>query len=142
MQRSRPAIEIDMAESRQALDRARHEPIGEADYLKLKVALDVLDERLKPTRTTEKTRTVVEQATLADNTDRRADHAEPPTSKGHGRNGAGTYTGARKVVIRAKLASGDDCPECARGRVYTQRQPKRLVRVVGQAPVEATVYEM
>ena len=71
-----------------------------------------------------------------------ADHAESPASKGHGRNGAGAYTGARKVVIRAKLASGDACPECARGRVYTQRQPKTLVRVVGQAPVEATVYEM
>ena len=26
--------------------------------------------------------------------------------------------------------------------MYTQRQPKTLVRVVGQAPVEATVYEM
>ena len=29
-----------------------------------------------------------------------------------------------------------------RGRVYTQRQPKTLVRVVGQAPVEATVFEL
>ena len=60
MKRSRQAVEIDMAELRRVLDRARHEPIGEADYLKLKVALDVLDERLKPTRTTEKTRAVVE----------------------------------------------------------------------------------
>jgi transposase len=141
MKRSRQAVEIDMAELRRALDRARQEPIGEADYLKLKVALDVLDERLRPTRTTEKTRTVVERPKL-DNASTQADHAERPASKGHGRNGAGTYTGARKVVIRAKLAGGDACPECARGRVYTQRQPKTLVRVVGQAPVEATVYEM
>jgi len=141
MKRSRQRVEIDMAELRRALDRARQEPIGEADYLKLKVALDVLDERLRPTRTTEKTRTVVKPPKL-DNASTQADHSASPASKGHGRNGAGTYTGARKVVIRAKLAGGDACPECARGRVYTQRQPKTLVRVVGQAPVEATVYEM
>jgi hypothetical protein len=141
MKRTRQAVEIDMAELRRVLDRARQEPIGEADYLKLKVALDVLDERLKPTRTTEKTRTVVKQPKLADPTGTPADHAESPTSKGHGRKGAGAYTGARKVVIRAKLTGGDACPECAQGRVYPQRQPKTLVRVVGQAPVEATVYE-
>src|ERR1017187_110399 len=142
MKRSRQPVEIDMAELRRALDRARQEPMGEADYLKLKVALDVLDERLRPTRTTEKTRTVVEQPKLADNTCTPADHVESPASKGHGRIGAGAYVGARKVVVRAKLACGDGCPESARGRVYTQRQPKTLVRVVGQAPVEATVCEM
>jgi hypothetical protein len=139
MKRSRQTVEIDMVELRRALDRARHEPIGEADYLKLKVALDVLEERLKPTRTTEKTRTVVEQPKLADDASTPTDHVESPASKGHGRNGAGRYTGARKLVIGAKLARGDACPECARGRVYTQRQPKTLARVVGQAPVEATV---
>lgn len=126
-----------MAELRRALDRARCEPMGEADYLKLKVALDVLDERLRPTRTTEKTRTVVEQPKLAGSP---PDHSV--RSKGHGRNSAGAYTGARKVVITAKLTCGDACPECTRGRVYTQRRPKTLVRIVGQAPVEATVYEM
>src|ERR1700683_3918007 len=98
MKRSRRTVEIDMAELRRALDRARQEPIGEADYLKLKVALDVLDERLKPTRTTEKTRTVVEQPKLADNASTRGNQSESPASKGHGRNGAGVYTGARKVV--------------------------------------------
>lgn len=55
MKRSSEPVEIDVAELRRALDRARHEPIGEADYLKLNVALDVLDERLRPTRATEKT---------------------------------------------------------------------------------------
>jgi len=141
MKQSRQPVEIDMAELRRALDRARREPIGEADYLKLKIALDVLDERLRPMRTTEKTRAVVEQPKLADSTGTAAGNGERPASKGHGRNGAGAYTGARKVVIPAKLAGGDACPECARGRVYRQ-QPKTLVRVVGQAPVEATVYEM
>lgn len=139
--RSRQPVEIDMAELRRVLDRARHEPMDETDYLKLKVALDVLDERLRPSRTTEKTRTVVEQPKLADNTNTPADLSECRTLKGHGRNSAGAYSGARKVIIRANLSCGDNCPECARGRVYLQHQPKTLVRVVGQAPVEATVYE-
>ena len=142
MKRSHQPVELDMAELRRALDRARQEPINEADYVKLKIALDVLDERLRPTRTTEKTRTVVEQPGLEDNAGTPPHKGERPTSEGHGRNSAGAYTGAQKVVIQAKLTSGDACPECARGRVYTQRQPKTLVRVVGQAPVEATVYEM
>jgi transposase len=143
MKRSRQPIEIDMGELHRVLDRARQEPIGEADYRKLKVALDVLNERLTRTRTTEKTRTVVAQPQLTESSNPMPDNSERRPSKGHGRNSAGAYTGARKVVIRhANLASGDGCPECARGRVYTQRQPKTLVRVVGQAPVEATVFEM
>lgn len=141
MKQSRQPVEIDMADLRRALDRARREPIGEADYLKLKIALDVLDERLRPTRTTEKTRTVVEQPKLTENPGGTVGDGEPRASQGHGRNSASTYTGAQRMVIPAKLTGGDACPECARGRVYPQR-PKRLVRVVGQAPLEATVYEL
>src|SRR5215471_2607056 len=143
MKRSRQPVEIDMGELRRALDRARQEPIGEVDYLKLTVALDVLAERLTRMRTTEKTRIVVAQPQLAESPNPTSDQSERRTRKGHGRNSAGAYTGARKVVLRhSNLVCGDACPECDRGRVYTQRQPKTLVRVVGQAPVEATVFEM
>lgn len=143
MKRSRQPVEIDIGELHRVLDRARQEPIDEADYRKLKIALDVLNERLTRTRTTEKTRAVVAQPQLAERTDTTPDNSERRTAKGHGRNSTGAYEGARKVVVsHASLASGDACPECDRGRVYTQRQPKTLVRVVGQAPVEATVFEM
>jgi transposase len=143
MKRSRQPVEIDMGELWRALDRARQEPLGEADYRKLKAALDVLAERLMRTRTTEKTRTVVAQPQLTESTKTASDKSGRRTSKGHGRNSADAYMGARKVVIgHANLASGDACPECDRGRVYPQRRPKTLVRVVGQAPVEATVFEM
>jgi transposase len=142
MKRSRQRIEINIDELRGVLDKARQEPIGETDYGKLKVALDVLAERLTPSRTTEKTRTVVAPPPLADNVNTSSNHGSP-AGKGHGRNSAGAYAGARKVAIRhGKLACGDTCPECTRGKVYTQRQPKTLVRVVGQAPLEATVIEM
>ena len=42
----------------------------------------------------------------------------------------------------AKLTSGEVCPECEKGKVYTQKEPKALVRVIGQAPLTATVYEL
>ena len=138
----RQAIEIDVGELHAVLERARQEPISEADYRKMKVAIDVLAERLTRTRTTEKTRAVVEQRPLS-TTESAASGSERRAGKGHGRHGAGAFTGAQKVVIRhANLTSGDRCPDCARGRVYTQQKPKTLVRIVGQAPVEATVYEM
>jgi hypothetical protein len=49
--------------------------------------------------------------------------------------------GARKVNIRhQKLTHGDRCPECGKGNVYGQKEPKVLVRIIGQAPLAATVY--
>ena len=41
MKRSRQSVEINMEELRRVLDKARQEPIDEADYRKLNVALDV-----------------------------------------------------------------------------------------------------
>lgn len=138
----RQTIEIDVGELHAVLERARQEPISEADYRKMKVAIDVLAERLTRMRTTEKSRAVVEQRPLS-STENAASGSERRASKGHGKHGAGAFTGAQKVVVsHANLANGDRCPECARGRVYTQQKPKTLVRVVGRAPVEATVYEM
>ena len=66
-----------------------------------------------------------------------------PRQTGDGRNGAAAYRNAEKVKItHQKLVHGDRCPDCARGNVYTQKEPKALVRIVGQAPLSATVYEL
>jgi transposase len=44
---------------------------------------------------------------------------------------------------RARHAhAGDSCPECRQGKVYRQKEPATLVRFVGHAPLEATVFEM
>lgn len=64
----------------------------------------------------EKTRTVVEQPKLADKPGTPVDTVESPVRKGHGRNSAGVYAGARKIIVKAKLNCGDDYPECPRGR--------------------------
>jgi transposase len=143
MKHSRQSVEINMEELRRALDGARQGPICEADYLKLKMALEVLAERLTRMRSSEKARVVVPRVQLIATNPTSPDTNDCRNSKGHGRNSAGSYSGARKVILpHTSLAGGDACPECARGRVYTQRQPKTLVRIVGQAPVEATVFEL
>ena len=62
--------------------------------------------------------------------------------KGHGRIGAAAYTGAKQIkIMHDRLRSGDACPECEHGKVY-HRTPRRLVKLRGQAPIGATVYEI
>ncbi len=63
--------------------------------------------------------------------------------KGHGRNGASAYTGAAKIkVAHESLKSGDVCSNCEKGKVYLERDPRRVVRVRGAAPAPATVWEL
>jgi transposase len=134
--------------------------LGEAGYQKLQAAIRTLGyvtelletrqatldklRRLLCHSSTEKTKTVLKQAGIK--TDEKK-HKPPDTPKskapGHGRNGAAAYRGARKVEVpHASLKSGDPCPDCQRGKVYPQRDPGVLVRIKGQAPIAATVYEL
>jgi len=65
---------------------------------------------------------------------------EEPT--GHGRNGASSYTGARKeTLFHPFLKKGDLCPECQKGKVYMLATPSVLVRITGMAPLGANLYE-
>ena len=69
---------------------------------------------------------------------------EPDENKrpGHGRYGADDYSGADQVDIKhPTLSPGDACPECVQGTVY-EKTPSAIVRIVGQAPLGATVYRM
>lgn len=68
---------------------------------------------------------------------------QKPKAPGHGRNGAADYGNARRIKVpHATLKTGDRCPGCLKGKVYEQQEPRRLVRIVGQAPLTATVYEL
>jgi transposase len=63
-------------------------------------------------------------------------------SKGHGRNGAAAYRGAERVdVAHPSLRAGDSCPACGEGTVY-EKAPGVLVRISGQPPLAATVYQL
>lgn len=64
----------------------------------------------------------------------------PP--KGHGRNGADAYAGAERVQVALEsLQAGDACPNCEQGTVYDSI-PSVLVRIVGQSPIQAKIYEL
>ncbi len=136
----RRRIDVNVEELDRIIDGAKSAPLSESDSQKLKTALHALADKLLPRPKTEKT-----EAVFGDPKSAAAEEGGPPTDQtaGHGRNGTDAYRGAEKVEIaHPKLGHGDRCPDCARGNVYTQKEPKALVRVVGQAPLAATVYEL
>lgn len=66
-----------------------------------------------------------------------------PKRKGHGRHGADAYIGAAKIPVpHESLQPGHPCPECHKGKVYEMNKPGVLIRIVGQAPVQAKVYAL
>jgi transposase len=67
----------------------------------------------------------------------------PKRPRGHGRNGAKDYPGAEQVAVSHETHQpGDDCPACAKGKIYDTGRPGVLIRIVGQAPLRATVYQL
>ena len=146
---ARPRIEVNLEELDQVLEEARQAPLSEDDYQKLKTALHALAEWAR-SRSTEKTKAV-----LGETEDRPKAGADTPglsgipgvepagASPGHGRNGAEAFREAKKVEIaHPKLKHGDRCPGCGQGNVYRQKKARTLVRIVGQAPLEATLYAL
>lgn len=141
----RPRVDVNLGELDQMLDRACEQPLSQTDSAKIKNALHTLAEVLAARRSTEKTRDVLgDEAQSADP----SGESDPPKQQktkapGHGRHAASGYEGAQKVAIaHPELQHGDRCPECRSGNVYQQPEPKPLVRIVGQAPLSATVYEL
>jgi transposase len=108
--------------------------------------LAALRELLCPA-STEKTAKVLQQAGIETEKKPKSEGASQSpkgAAAGHGRNGAAAYRGARKIQVpHASLKAGDPCPNpgCG-GKVYSLREPGVLVRIKGQAPIAATVYEL
>jgi len=157
-------IDMDREELNQLVERARASLSAE-EYRKLKgvvEALSYLTDLVADQETTihdlrqllfpactEKTEAVLKKAGI-ERTSKAADQpgpSEPGKGKqnapGHGRNGAGDYRNPRRVTVaHESLKHGDRCPGCLKGKVYEQQEPRRLVRIVGQSPLSATVYEL
>ena len=134
----RPRVDVNLEELDQIIDRGTQAPLSESESEKLKDALHALAGMLPQPRTTEKTKDVLEQPAAP-----AAENEPEPAPTGHGRNGASSYTGAKKVAVpHPQLHAGDPCPGCEKGKVYPQKEPRTLVRIVGQAPLAATVYEL
>ena len=143
MKSAKRRVDVNLDELDQVLDGARQAPLSEAGYEKLKGALHALAAMLAPPRNTEKTRVVLEESGGSETGAGNQPDTNAPPPPGHGRNGAEAFCGARKVKIaHQKLTHGDRCPECEKGNVYGQKESKVLVRIVGQAPLAATVYSL
>jgi transposase len=158
MNRASQRLELNMEELATLLERAKASPLNEQDYHKLKAALETLGyltQLLEDRKTTidrlrqilfgassEKTRMVLKSITQAKPAERPGEQSGKKTN-GHGRNGAEAYRGATKIRVgHNSLKSGDRCPQCEKGKVYEATKPGLLVRIVGQAPLAATVYEL
>lgn len=136
--KSRRRLDVNLAELDRVLDQARQAPLSEADCEKVKGALHALAAMLAPLLSTEKT-----NAVLPPREESGAATAPATPAPGHGRNGAERFSGARRVeVMHPTLKHGDRCPECGQGNVYGQKHAKVLVRIIGQAPLSATVYSL
>ena len=162
-------VELNMEELKALVERAKRGALDEKDYNQLKAAVETLGyltqiiednkttiERLRQIlfgASTEKSRNVLKRGSeqtagapsepgpTADNRDREREESQDK-SKGHGRNGAEAYRGATTIKVSYdSLKPGDRCPECKKGKVY-HNPPGYLVRIVGQAPLAATVYEL
>jgi hypothetical protein len=68
--------------------------------------------------------------------------ARPVRRQGHGRHGAGVYTGAARIVCRHDiLAAGQRCPACGRGTLYSLPAGMEM-RIDGNALLSAIRYEL
>jgi len=158
-------IDMDREELNQLVERARA-ALSAEEYRKLKGVVEALTyltdlvadqqttirdlrELLFPA-STEKTDVVLKNAGL-EGTSKAAAGKQgtkqagegKPSPPGHGRNGAEAYRNPRRVTVsHESLKHGDRCPGCLKGKVYEQQEPRRLVRIVGQAPLTATVYDL
>ena len=154
-----------MSQLDNALRRAE-EKLDEKDYAILRAVVDAYDtiaelvddknttiarlRKLLFGARTEKTKVVIGgedvpssagQGVAASRTGRKGVANTP--RKGHGRNGADAYAGAEKVAVpHESLQPGDPCPKCDKGTVYETGRPGVLVRLVGQAPIQAKIYEL
>ena len=114
MKKSRRRIDVNLEELDRVLDGAREAPSSDADHDKLKDALHALAALLVRGRNTEKTSAVVEKPEGSEPGQLMGDNT--PAPPGHGRNGAESFGGGRKVEIKHQnLTHGDRCPELKQG---------------------------
>lgn len=143
MKTAKRRLDVNLEELDRVLDGARQAPLSDGDHDKLKGALHALVAMLMPSLNNEKTSAVLgkrEEPAAAGGTNPEANATKKP---GHGRHGAEAFDGARKVpVAHQNLKHGERCPDCGKGNVYGQKEPKLLVRIIGQAPLAATVYSL
>jgi transposase len=156
-------IELDRTQSQAFFDRVQNRALVEEDYgiiLAMAQTIQCITEALEEKTTsikrllkylfgasTETAKKVIHKAesaaTQAGAAESESSQKEKARPKGHGRNGAASYVGAERVAVKhPELKSGDPCPGCEKGKVYELALPSAVVRIMGTAPLRATVYEL
>lgn len=160
-------VNVDMKELKDIIERARSAVLSDEDHLKLKAAFDAFDSlalqlgkkgasvhRLRKllfgpkSEKTRQARNRHGQKEKASSSSKQGDDPAPKIKasekpKGHGRNPSSVYKKAKRhAICHEKMKPGDPCPECLRGKVYRQKTPSILVRLRGQAPISADLYEL
>jgi len=169
MNRPLERVDISMKELEDILERAKTTPLTDEECAKLRKALETLlyltdlvgdkETTIAKLRkilfgaSTEKIRNVLgKESPTANASETSSTEIQPgdligespkEEASGHGRNGAKDFTGAKRVVVaHASLTPGQCCSKCGKGKIYRIKEPAVIVRITGQAPLQATVYEM
>ena len=146
-------IEISAEDAEALLDRVKNSTLAQGDYEIIKGLVDthmLLNQAVAEKSTsvkrllqmifghkTEKTKNI------RDGSKKKPDSSKKQKkAKGHGKNGADDYVGAKKVqIFHSALQHCDPCPACDDGKLYRQLLPGVIVRIKGAAPLQVTVYE-
>jgi len=94
---------------------------------------------------TEKLKNVIKDKEKSDSSKSRQENTTDKSNKpkGHGRNAAADYSAAEQIKVdHATLKPKDNCPGCLKGILYEMKVPKVVVRITGNAPIGAKVYQM
>ena len=167
MRRRKPQLtEMEITELLTIVELTKTSVLDTTDHEKLKAAIDTLIWTLSElekksttlarlrkelsinTKKTEKASTVLkgtagtEQPQGNSEETRGQKKKKKKKPKGHGRNGADAYWGAETIKIpHESLRVGLVCPLCERGKLGPYK-PRRLVRLRGQAPIQAKIWEI
>jgi transposase len=135
--KKRQPVDVNLEQLDEIVDASRERALADEERASLKTALHAMADRLTPQfRNSEKSRDVLGSPEPV------KEEKEP--KPGHGRNGSAAFTGAKKVLVpHPTLQPGCVCPGCVKGKVYSLKQgPAPRIRFVGQAPIQATIYEL
>jgi transposase len=142
MKRRQRRVQVDLEHLDDIVESTRDRTLDDQERSTLQSALHEMAAYISARNNTEKTRSVVPDT--GEEPAPPQEHKKP--ARGHGRNGADAFTGAKRVPVpHPGLEPGCPCPECLRGRVYHPKkggQPSPIIRFSAGPPIGAIIYEL
>lgn len=145
-------VEVDVNEIEAIIAATEFGPLTPEQKDKLLTTVRLLFEQIRSGKSTRKDSEKLERVlkALAKEKDGAAKDKDKDKDKekkpGHGRNGVAKFAGAKVVEVKhPELNRGDKCPSCPAeksGKVYPTNKPNVVIRLIGMAPIQATVYKM